>query len=158
MLVTVGLLADSPASMQAVADMRWLEWGHAPESEDPAWWLAITAGEAGRDHLPVTFVAHDADGRVLGAVGLDRYDLDERHENTPWVTGLIVRRDHRGAGVGRSLMQHLERWAAEQEVAVAWVGTDLAEAFYLRCGWTFLETFTRSHGEEISVLSKQLLP
>jgi GNAT superfamily N-acetyltransferase len=153
---TVSLLADSPASMQAVADMRWLEWGHPPESEDPAWWLATTVREAGREELPVTFVAHDAAGEVLGAAGLDMYDLEERQDTSPWVTGVIVRRDSRGRGVGRRLMQHLERWAAEHDVTVAWVGTDLAADFYVQCGWTLQETFTTSDGLQITVLNKDL--
>ena len=156
MQVTVRLLADCPDAVQPVADMRWLEWGHAPEPEDPAWWLETTVREAGREELPVTFVAHDADGDVLGAVGLDFYDLDERHDVSPWVTGMIVRRDRRGEGVGRILVQHLERWAAEHDVAVAWVGTEQAAGFYQRCGWTPKETFTTRTGWEMTVLSKRL--
>ena len=143
--------------MQAVADMRWLEWGHPPEPEDPAWWLAITIGEAGTEELPVTFVAHSVDGQVLGAAGLDTYDLDERHDTSPWVTGLIVHRDHRGKGVGRTLMQHLERWAAEHRIAEAWVGTDLALEFYQRCGWTLQETFATDTGQRMDVLYKRLM-
>ena len=51
MALTVTLLADSPSSVPAVAEMRWQEWGHPPESEDPAWWLDTTIREAGR--IPV---------------------------------------------------------------------------------------------------------
>jgi GNAT superfamily N-acetyltransferase len=154
--VSVGLLADSPASMRAVADIRWQEWGHPPEPEDPAWWLETTVREAGRSELPVTFVAHDASGGVLGAVGLDTYDLDERRETSPWVTGMIVRRDRRGEGVGRVLMDSLERWAAEHQISEAWVGTDLAQTFYERCGWAFTEAFTDASGQRIAVLHKRL--
>jgi hypothetical protein len=64
--VAVALLADFPSSMQAVADIRWQEWGHPPESEDPAWWLETTIREAGRIDLPVTFVAHSAAGLIAG--------------------------------------------------------------------------------------------
>jgi GNAT superfamily N-acetyltransferase len=157
MLLTVTLLADSLTSAEAVAEMRWQEWGHPPEPEDPAWWLETTVREAGREKLPVTFVACDVADEVLGAVGLDTYDLDERHDTSPWVTGMIVRRDHRGKGVGRTLMQHLEQWAAEHRIAEAWVGTDLALGFYQRCGWTLQETFTRSTGQHMDVLHKTLL-
>ncbi len=160
MALTVTLLADSLASAEAVAEMRWQEWGHwadPPESIDPAWWLEITVREAGRDELPVTFVAHDLAGEVLGAVGLDTYDLDERRDTSPWVTGMIVRRDRRREGVGRTLMQHLERWATEHRIAEAWVGTDLALGFYQRCGWTPQETFTTSTGQQMDVLHKRLL-
>jgi GNAT superfamily N-acetyltransferase len=156
--ITVTLLADAMGSAEAVAQLRWREWGHPPESQDPAWWLATTVREAGRDELPVTFVAHDAAGVVLGAVGLDTYDLDERRETSPWVTGLIVRRDRRGEGVGRTLMQHLEQWAAARGISEVWVGTDLALEFYQRCGWTLLETFTTDAGEHMDVLHKRLEP
>jgi GNAT superfamily N-acetyltransferase len=123
---------------------------------DPAEWLEITAHEAGRDQLPVTLVAHDADGEVLGAVGLDDYDLDERRETSPWVTGMIVRPESRNAGVGRALMQHLEQWAVEHSIPIAWVGTDLAAGFYERCGWIWQETLTDHHGQQISVFRKRL--
>ena len=154
--MVVTLLADSLGAADAVAEMRWQEWGHHPESEDPAWWLETTIGEAGRDGLPVTFVAQDAAGEVLGAAGLDSFDLDERRDTSPWVTGVIVRRDRRGQGVGRVLMEHLERWAAEHRIAEAWVGTDLALGFYQRCGWTLQETFTTSSGQHMDVLHKNL--
>lgn len=154
-MLQVILLADSLTSAQAVSDMRYEEWGHAPESEDPQWWLETTLREAGRHELPVTFVAKDTSGAVLGAVGLDEYDLDERRDTTPWVTGMIVRRDHRGNGIGRALMMHLEQWAAQHHITEAWVGTDLALGFYQHCGWKLQETFTGNTGEEISVLSKR---
>jgi GNAT superfamily N-acetyltransferase len=158
MELTVSLLADSLDSVEAVADLRWREWGHAPEPEDPAYWLKVTRNEAGRDGLPVTFVAHDKAGAVLGAVGLDTYDLDERHDTTPWVTGMIVRSELRGQGVGRSLMRHLEQWAAEHRFPEVWVGPDtgLAAAFYKKCGWIPQESFVRSTGERIEVLHKYL--
>jgi GNAT superfamily N-acetyltransferase len=155
--LTVTLLADRIASAEAVAQMRWREWGHHPEPEDPAWWLETTVREAGSEELPVTFVAHDAAGDVLGAVGMDTYDLDERRDTSPWVTGMIVRRDRREQGVGRTLMQHLEQWAAQHGVTDAWVGTDLAAGFYERCGWTPKETFTTSTGQQMTVLHKKLL-
>jgi predicted N-acetyltransferase YhbS len=136
--------------------MRWREWGHPPEPEDAAWWLEISAREAGRHDLPVTFVAHSAAGEVLGAVGLDNFDLDERRETSPWVTGMIVHPDHRGKRIGRTLMEHLERWAAEHGISEAWVGTDLAREFYGRCGWTLQETFTSATGQHMTVLHKKL--
>ena len=155
--INVSLLADSLSAADAIANMRWKEWGHAPESQDPAWWLETTINEAGRDSLPVTVVALGPDGEVLGAVGLDTYDLDERRDTSPWVTGMIVRRDRRREGVGRMLMQHVERWAAEHGIAEAWVGTDLALTFYERCGWVLQEAFTTNAGVHMDVLHKRLL-
>ena len=156
MQIDVTLLGHSLDAVESVAMLRWQEWGHPPEPEDPAWWLAVTRDEAGTQELPVTWVARDPSSTVLGAVGLDVYDLEERHDTTPWVTGMIVRSDRRGHGVGRTLMQHLERWAAEHDMHEAWVGTDLAATFYEKCGWAPQESFVRPTGERIDVLHKQL--
>ena len=86
---------------------------------------------------------------MLGAVGLDHFDLDERRDTSPWVTGMIVRAERRGEGIGRALMQFLEQWAFAHGIGEAWVGTEQAAGFYERCGWTRLETFTSKVGERI---------
>lgn len=157
MPVSISLLADKPDLIAAVAEMRWREWGHAPEPEDVSWWLTTTTREAGRDDLPVTFVAVDDSGHAVGAVGLDQFDLDERRDRSPWVTGTIVRHDRRQSGTGRALMERLEEWAASRGVSEAWVGTEQAKKFYRRCGWVPVETFTsRSSGQPVTVLHKRL--
>jgi hypothetical protein len=53
------LTADHPNLLEAVGQMRWEEWGHAPEPESLGWWISATRGEAGRTSLPMTFVAVD---------------------------------------------------------------------------------------------------
>jgi GNAT superfamily N-acetyltransferase len=103
--------------------------------------------------LPATLVAHESAGEVVYAVDPG---LDERRDTTPWVTGMIVRQDRRREGIGRVLMKHLERWAAEHGIAQAWVGTDLALTFYQRCGWVLLESFTTGAGEHMDVLHKRM--
>jgi GNAT superfamily N-acetyltransferase len=152
----ISLLADKPECIPAVADMRWREWGHPPEPEDPAWWLETTSREAGRSELPVTFVAVDTPGDAIGAVGIDEYDLDERRDTSPWITGMIVRGDRRGLGVGSALMRHAESWALQHGVDEMWVGTGTAERFYQRCGWRPLEVFTTGADERVSVLYHRL--
>ena len=55
--MSVHLLADHPRLIPAVGEMRWREWGNEPGREDLGWWVDVTAREAGRDALPVTWVA-----------------------------------------------------------------------------------------------------
>lgn len=58
--------------------------------------------------------------------------------------GHIVRRDRRGAGIGRLLLAHLERWAHRQVYEQLWVATrGAAVGFYQRCGWRIYETVDR---------------
>ena len=68
----VDLLADRVDLIEAVTDLRWLEWGHPPGATDRDWWRAATLREAGRSQLPVTWVASDDSG-ALGAVGLGQF-------------------------------------------------------------------------------------
>ena len=152
--VTVELLADRPELMEPVAMMRWREWGHAPAPEDPDFWRRTTMAEARRDALPVTYVAVDSTGKALGAVGLDVYDIEERQETSPWIAGMIVHPELRGVGVGRALMDHLERCAVAHGFVEAWVATERARGFYERCGWRWLEMFVNADGEETDVLHK----
>ena len=130
MSATVRLLADLPQLVEAVGELRRREWG-----ESPAIWAERTRREAGRDTLPVTWVAVDPAGDVLGAVALGDSDAG-RTDRTPWIWGLVVRPDHRDQGIGRMLLARLEEFAAGHGHEHVWVATGgRAVEFYTRCGW-----------------------
>ena len=156
-VVTVELLADHPHLVLAVGQIRWREWGHPPEPESLDWWVDVTAREAGRAELPVTWVAFDSRGEAVGAVGLGRFDIEERRDRSPWVLGMIVTGQQRGLGIGSKLMGALEAWARGQGYSQLWVATGgRAVDFYRKCGWELTETFIRSSGEMTSILTKLL--
>jgi hypothetical protein len=73
-LVQIALLADHPGLIPSVGPLRWQDWGHEPEPTELSWWVDVTARESGRTDLPVTFVAIDAVGSAVGAVGLGRFE------------------------------------------------------------------------------------
>ena len=137
MTIAVRLLADLPQLIEPVARLRWLEWprhGHLDH------WMDTTGREAGRDELPVTWVATDQAAGAVGAVALGPGNLDERPELTPWVWGLVVRADMRNRGVGRLLLSRLERFAVTRGDPEIWVATGPpADTFYERCGWRAIE-------------------
>jgi GNAT superfamily N-acetyltransferase len=154
--VTIQLLADNEHLIEPIGDLRWREWGHAPEPEERDWWVAITAREAGRDRLPVTWVAIDERGGALGAVGLGLFDLEERRDRSPWVLGMIVQPHHRGMGVGSLLLATLEAWAHAHGYLQVWVATGgRAIDFYLKCGWEMTEKVERAEGDAAIVLTKR---
>jgi GNAT superfamily N-acetyltransferase len=157
--VTVALLADHEHLIAAVGQMRWQEWGRPPEEEDLVSWVEVTACEAGRDRLPITWVALDARGQALGAVGLAEFDIEERRDRSPWLIGMIVRADRLGQGIGGRLVARLEAWASSHGCEQVWVGTGgggRAVRFYQKCGWEVTETFERVSGEVVTVLSRRL--
>lgn len=137
MTIAVRLLADLPQLIEPVARMRWLEWhehGHLDH------WIDTTGREAGRDELPVTWVATDQAAGAVGAVALGPHHMDGRPELTPWVWGLVVRADMRNRGVGRLLLSRLERFAVTRGFSEIWVATGPpAHTFYERCGWRATE-------------------
>ncbi len=150
----IGLLADHRDLIPAVGRIRWQEWGQDPERAELSWWVDVTARESGSDDLPVTFVAIDADGDAVGAVGLGQFDPAERLDRSPWVLGMIVRADLRGRGVGRLLLEVLGRWAAGHGHQRMWVATgDPETGFYQACGWSLVDAFDRS-GEKVDVLTR----
>jgi GNAT superfamily N-acetyltransferase len=77
------------------------------------------------------------------------------HDRSPWVLGMIVRRDGRGAGIGSLLLARLERRAYRQGYELLWVATEGAAAgFYQRCGWRIYEMVDRDF-EPATVLTKE---
>jgi GNAT superfamily N-acetyltransferase len=154
--VQIQLLADHPHLIPQVGEIRWKEWGHAPEPEQLEWWVDVTGREAGRETLPITWVAINHDSLAVGAVGMGKFDIEERRDRSPWVLGMIVVPQYRGTGIGRKLMQALELWAGQQGYSQLWVATGEAARFYQKSGWTLTERFTRASGEVLSILTKIL--
>ncbi len=61
----------------------------------------------------VAFVAVNGFGEVVGLV--TGHLFPSIHDNQPvaWLTTLVVLEDARGAGIGSSLVTHIEEWAAQ---------------------------------------------
>jgi GNAT superfamily N-acetyltransferase len=155
---TIGLLADRPDLIDEVGTMRWKEWGQPPEPADPQWWIDATRSEAGRDGLPVTYVAVTPAGELLGAIGLGAHDIAERQDRSPWILGLVVRTDRRGDGIGRRLLQHTEQHAAALGYPTIWVANEgQATGFYGACGYSFIEVVRPAESGTITyVFSRSL--
>jgi predicted N-acetyltransferase YhbS len=129
----VRLLADVPELIEPIGRLRCAEFG-SPDTVGE--WIATTEREAGRDDLPVTWVAVDGAGEALGAVGLGTSDVPDRPELVPCVWGMVVRPDVRDRGIGRMLLRRLEEFAADSGYERIWVLTGpRAVGYYERCGW-----------------------
>jgi GNAT superfamily N-acetyltransferase len=79
-----------------------------------------------------------ADGRVVGAVQLDRAEAGNGRHRAE-VRRLVVRADRRGAGVGRTLMEAIVDVARGLGLRLLWLSTHTdtdADRIYERLGWT----------------------
>jgi GNAT superfamily N-acetyltransferase len=148
--ISVEVLAERPDLIRDAGVLRWTEWGY--DDPSPEEWIAVTAREAGRDELPVTLVAIDAGGSAVGVVGLDLADdaltEAERAGRTPWLVGMVVRRDSRHRAIGRALMSALGNVARAHGHDRMWVVTGgAADEYYRACGWTDVEQLvtTKEH-------------
>jgi predicted N-acetyltransferase YhbS len=149
MTVMVQLLADVPHLIEPIGRLRFVEWGSDNNVEE---WISITRREAGRDDLPVTWVAVGETGAAVGAVALGPSDVPTRPELMPCVWGMVVRSDLRGRGIGRLLLQRLEGFAVGRGYPAVWVLTGSpAVGYYERCGWQRAEELP-----EGSLLRKQI--
>lgn len=79
--------------------------------------------------------------------GVDGYLLAHTHDaflaNGPitWVEEVMVSPEHRGAGIGRALINAAEQWAHEQGAAYVALASRRAGAFYLALGYSDSATF-----------------
>ena len=152
-IVTVCLLADRPELIEPAGRLRWREWGHAPEPEDPAFWVEATRREAGRDRLPFTLVAVNATGGPVGVIGLGEFDQEDLRDHSPWVLGMVVDPAWRGLRVGQALLSELEAHAAKLGYPQLWVATKNAAGFYQRCGWQHVGSVNTAGEGPMAVLT-----
>ncbi|SHN75671.1 GNAT family N-acetyltransferase [Cryptosporangium aurantiacum] len=153
--LTIESLADRPDLVDPLARLRWQEWADHSGRESLLWWIRTTQGEAGADGVPVTLVAVDAAGDVLGGMGLITVEHDELADRGPWVVGVIVRSDQRGRGIGGALMTSLTTWAADAGYARLWVNAGgRAVDFYRRCGFTITEVLRPPGRDPMTILSR----
>lgn len=82
-----------------------------------------------RDHFTDFIVAEDGDG-IEGAVGLEKYD------SVALLRSAVVAPDHRNAGLGRKLVEHLLQRAEEAGVDELYLLTTTAENYFPRFGFT----------------------
>lgn len=75
--LAVELLADHPELIAQLGRMYWQEWGYGAVSPDG--WIEVAGRSARHEGMPITIVAVDSAGDLVGAVGLEEAD-DELNE------------------------------------------------------------------------------
>ena len=126
-----GLLAETVESGASVGFLAPLA-----RAEAVAWWRGRSAAVAAGRLL--VWVAYGEPGRVLGTVSLALADKPNSAHRAELVK-LMVRRDARGRGLGRSLLTRAEEAAAARGITLLHLDTETgspAEHLYRSSGWT----------------------
>ncbi|MEZ5289555.1 MAG: GNAT family N-acetyltransferase [Vicinamibacterales bacterium] len=116
----VDLSPDDPARLMSVADVLvdGFTGSGAEVWQTPEEALETVEESFGEDRI--SRVAVDEDGRVLGWIG-----AVETYGGHVWeIHPLVVRRDCQGLGVGRALVEDLERQVRERGGMTVCLGTD----------------------------------
>lgn len=123
-----GLVAEDAGTRDPLANLDW------PAQEGLAYFTAALADESVR-----CFVA-EADGTTVGFL-LGR--LSEPSRMRPYrvaeLESTFVRADHRGTGIGGTLVARFTAWAKEREATAArvsaYASNEAAQRFYARAGF-----------------------
>ena len=85
------------------------------------------------DQSTIEFLVADDGGNLVGAIGLERYDQHAL------LRSLVVRRGHRAAGLGASLVGAIETRARNDGIATLVLLTRTASKFFARRGYRSIE-------------------
>jgi amino-acid N-acetyltransferase len=76
------------------------------------------------------FIVAEKDGRVIGAVGLEKFG------SIALLRSAVVSNEHRGSGVGRRLVDRILEYAEENGIEELFLLTTTAEDYFPRFGFT----------------------
>lgn len=107
--------------------------------------------------LPVVLGAFDA-GECIGTVAIvERDDLDDVDQHTPWIAAMIVDPSRRGNGIGTELLEAALGRCRDLYFGRVYLWTHDMEDWYQRLGWAKVEART-FRGVPITIFSLDLTP
>ena len=145
---------DHPSLIPELARLHFEQWGHLRPSESPERRLQRLEASCGRGGVPSVVVALE-NGALLGSAMLLEWDMDTRHDLTPWLAGVYVVAEQRRFGVGSALVTRIEQEAATIGIQRLYLWTPDMMTFYSQLGWTLQER-CEYLGMKVTIMSKEL--
>lgn len=106
--------------------------------------------------LPVVLGAFES-GECVGSVAIvERDDLDDADDLTPWIAAMIVNPAHRDRGIGSSLLEAALGRCRDLYFGRVYLWTHDMQDWYRRLGWTQVEE-RAFRGVPITIFSLDLL-
>src|SRR5215217_1254735 len=96
-------IADYLQLVPTIAKWHWDEWGNTDPRGSLQGWTEGLATRTNRDRIPTTYVALE-EGEPIASVTLVEHDMSTHRHLTPWLAGVYVTPEHRGRGVGTTLV------------------------------------------------------
>ena len=111
---------------------EWSPW-YGPEGPGDA---KRDLEECSRDDaLPICLIALSGNKTVLGTGTLKAKSVGSKRSDGPWMSALLVSKDHRGKGIGTALIAAIEKEAQRLGFSSVYCSTNTAENTLQLRGW-----------------------
>lgn len=111
-------------------------------------------GKGKKDSLPITIVVKQGT-TCIGTVSLFENDL-KGLSLKPWLAGLVVDKQYRGAGIGKKLITEISNIGRTMGFTTLYLRTEHAAEYYKNQGWILIDKRIDEFGIETDVFSKKL--
>lgn len=133
--IRIAHLIDAPEAVPALVDWFVAEWTPWYGPDGPGNAQSDLADCSSRDTLPISLVAFNAAGALLGTAALKDESVGSEHGVGPWLAAVLVAEPHQGKGVGSALVAAIEKEAARLGFDAIYTSTDTAGGIMQRRGW-----------------------
>lgn len=140
-MITFELLVQHPHHHAELAQWMFQEWGQfypGATLEKTARWVHRTSRRSG---LPLTMLALDAQN-LVGFAMLQRQELYREKGITPWLGGLLVKKNYQRQGVGTRLLDWATHYASSLDYQMLYLlsfDNTLCD-WYKAKGWSVVRT------------------
>lgn len=155
----VDYLANHQDLLPEIAELVFAEWRElcTVNGIDLDRVRATLAQRAVTDRVPLTLVVLE-DGQLVATGSIKASEPATREGLSPWLDMMYVKSAWRGLGVGRLLLEAMEKKAVDLGFEALYLSTDEAEGFYARHGWTVIEHQRGADGKTVAFMAKNLNP
>jgi GNAT superfamily N-acetyltransferase len=142
-------LARVPEHLVTLAQWHHRQWSYLYPDESFDDRLRRMQPHLHASFIPGTYVAIDSS--PVGSASIIENDMETRPELTPWLASVYVKPDFRHRGIGRQLVNHIEKLAGEHNIRQLFLFTPDQQAFYQRLGWDTYDN-TTYHDENVTIM------
>lgn len=147
-------LREHTQLIPALARWHQAEWASVhPEMDVAAWEREFSAHAI--FSLPLTLVATDSQGQLLGSASLVMDDMEQQVPWSPWLANVLVLPDARRRGIGAALISAIADRALAIGHAQLYLFTTDQQDFYRERGWMPIEDRVH-HGKSVTLMRRSL--
>lgn len=139
-------IKDYMCDLKEVVDMITQEWGKFFRSSKEEKYSKIKQAIESNQQYPQIYVLKD-NKKIVGSFTIKEHDLEDC-DLTPWLACVIIKKELRGSGYGRIILQHIKKVIEENYPEIYLTTQHIG--YYEKIGFEFVKHV--SHNDEIDRL------